>query len=777
MTTLLASATGFGSVTLDTTGAGAIVVLAVSDAYETITNNGGGAAYELRPAVVGVGQATRVWAQYKIGATGARVGHTFSATASYTRIMVLAYDTLTAFESELPTPNGGAVNSLQMGSVTPAGANRVLMSAVSLGNDQTGVAINDGYTIVHATPGTHGQSYGGAVGHFIGATEVAHAPTWTWGGTAFLAMGTHLVFSGTAPAAGVPPEITSHPSSTTAAIGASVSFSVVATGPGLSYQWERSTDGGVTWAAVVGATGSSYAATASISGGTANNQDRFRCVVSGSAPPPATSNAAILTVSALAIGLVTASVQANGAAIDLTFSSGGLVNSSDVSVEVNGYLSAVTATTGGGTTWVAKIGRRHALVGAVVTVAYQGGTAVNATNASAITRIAAEYAGRKKGLFLHWNIETYIQGSQWSGGNEDVNIFSPTGDIGSAIDQWIAGALSAGMKYIVLTVKHHGGFCLWPTATSPRTIGQTAWYSASGSPDILRMYCDKVRAAGIGVGLYFSIWDRWWELTNPAGTPAAYEAFIKSQITEILSNYGRVECLWLDGWGWMVQYTTIPYAAIADHVHSLQPDCLIINNDHAHALATTDFPTYEFISGSTIPPGNLAPAEFARTIATDPLHWFFWTGALIPLSTIQSEIADVWSKNSNYLLNCSPTVTGKLLPEVMRRLAEIGADEPTPAVGISAATGSLAQRTVTLTLTNAASLSGLSWSWHDEPKVELGRSPVAQGKGATTSAGGVLTLSVPSRLAVGGVGRLRITNSTGAAGVDFDGFDGPVVVA
>ena len=140
-------------------------------------------------------------------------------------------------------------------------------------------------------------------------------------------------------------------------------------------------------------------------------------------------------------------------------------------------------------------------------------------------------------MFCHFGPNTF-SGLEWGEGTEPEDIFNPT-----ALDcrQWAATAKAAGMKGVILTAKHHDGFCLWPNPASTHTVAHSQWRNGQG--DVLRDLSQACREAGVKMGVYISPWDR---NAPDYGTPAYNETFRKT-LHHALSNYGDIFEQWFDG--------------------------------------------------------------------------------------------------------------------------------------------------------------------------------------------------------------------------------------
>ncbi len=140
--------------------------------------------------------------------------------------------------------------------------------------------------------------------------------------------------------------------------------------------------------------------------------------------------------------------------------------------------------------------------------------------------------------FIHFGMNTFT-GREWGDGTESPALFDP-GKLDAA--QWAASAQSAGMRGVLLTCKHHDGFCLWPTATTSHSVASAPYKGGQG--DVVRELSDACRAAGLKFGVYLSPWDR----NAPCyGEGKAYDDFFVAQLTELLTGYGEIFSVWFDG--------------------------------------------------------------------------------------------------------------------------------------------------------------------------------------------------------------------------------------
>lgn len=300
---------------------------------------------------------------------------------------------------------------------------------------------------------------------------------------------------------------------------------------------------------------------------------------------------------------------------------------------------------------------------------------VTATPTPTLAQNQASYVARKWGMFIHFNLSTF-NNIEWVLPSADINTFNPGSTLN--IDQWVTTAQAGKVKYACLTAKHHDGFCLWPSSVTTRNVSQTTWYAANGSIDIVSQFTTKFRAAGITPLLYFSVWDRWFE-ANRTVTQAAYRTYLEGQITELLTNYGAIGGLWLDGMFWHSGSTSYPWDTTAElnsFIHNLQPACLEVNNSHSLNLIDSDIVVYENNVG--LPPSNNTnPAEYVDTIRSDA-NWF-WKPVSETTQTSASILANLATcnaRNASMMINVPPDNTGNMVSADVTTMTAIGNSLP-----------------------------------------------------------------------------------------------------
>jgi len=224
--------------------------------------------------------------------------------------------------------------------------------------------------------------------------------------------------------------------------------------------------------------------------------------------------------------------------------------------------------------------------------------------------------------FVHFNMDTFT-GNEWGSGTEDPKLFAPT-----ALDcrQWARVAREAGMRAIILTAKHHDGFCLWPSKYSSHTVASSSWKNGQG--DVLRELSDACREHGLKLGLYLSPWDR---NSKAYGSGAAYNEYFANQLTEVLTQYGPVFEVWFDGAcgeGPNGKQQVYDWKLFHDTVYRHQPDAVIFSDvgpdvrwmgNERGIVGETN---WGMLSPAGFEPGAKAPAvEVLNTGQIDGTHW------------------------------------------------------------------------------------------------------------------------------------------------------------
>jgi alpha-L-fucosidase len=275
------------------------------------------------------------------------------------------------------------------------------------------------------------------------------------------------------------------------------------------------------------------------------------------------------------------------------------------------------------------------------------------------------------GMFVHFNMATF-QDREWGDPTSPPDLFHPAA---LDTDQWAAAARSAGMTWACLTTRHHDGFCIWPTKTSVASVGQT-----SHSTDVVRVYVNSFRRAGLRVGLYYSILSLRDDIRHFNITPAKVK-LIRDQLTELLTGYGEVDILITDGWDapWSrITYEEVPFPEIYAHIKNLQPNCLLCDLNASQypsgGLYYSDVKAFEQNAGQKVPEDSDVPALSCVTL-TD--GWFWKqrdsNGHLKAVTTVVDEwLEPLNRRHCNLILNAPPTREGRLAPNVMSRLEEIG---------------------------------------------------------------------------------------------------------
>lgn len=275
-------------------------------------------------------------------------------------------------------------------------------------------------------------------------------------------------------------------------------------------------------------------------------------------------------------------------------------------------------------------------------------------------------------MFIHFNMPTFAN-DDWPDPDAPAALFNP-----SKLDcsQWAKAAKSANMTYGCLTTKHHSGFCIWDTKTTP--------YNVMNSPygmDVVKQYADAFRDAGLKVMLYYSILDTHHKLRPGWITPEHIE-MVKAQLRELLTNYGEISAIIIDGWDapWSrISYDDVPFEEIYNLIKSIQPDCLVMDLNAARypaeGLFYTDIKSYEQGAGQHISKeANRLPALSCLPINGS---WFWKTDfPNTPVkdarTIVNDNIVPMGKAYCNFILNVAPNRDGLIDDNALETLKEIG---------------------------------------------------------------------------------------------------------
>jgi alpha-L-fucosidase len=290
---------------------------------------------------------------------------------------------------------------------------------------------------------------------------------------------------------------------------------------------------------------------------------------------------------------------------------------------------------------------------------------------SSTLELQQQFLDLRFGMYIHLNMATYEE-REWGDPKASTVLFNPKN---LDTDQWALAARSAGMAYGCLTTKHHDGFCLWPTATCSASVKE-----ATFKRDVVQAYVESFRAQGLKTCLYFSILDLRADI-RPYCVTREKINLVKDQLTEILSNYGEITALVIDGWNaaWSrISYYEMPFLEIYEHVKRLQPNCLMSDYNQgsfpAPALYYSDVKQYEQHAGQTIPAGSMVPSQSATTLQSE---WFWKLDYPQQELRPARQVVEEWlipfnAHHCNLILNVAPNREGRFDQNAVDRLAEIG---------------------------------------------------------------------------------------------------------
>jgi alpha-L-fucosidase len=286
--------------------------------------------------------------------------------------------------------------------------------------------------------------------------------------------------------------------------------------------------------------------------------------------------------------------------------------------------------------------------------------------------------------FVHFGPNTFT-GNEWGTGKEPTQIFDP-----KKMDchQWCRAFKEAGFSGVIITAKHHDGFCLWPSKLSTHTVAQSPWKNGKG--DVLKELSGACRDEGLKFGVYLSPWDR----NHPTYGTQQYNESFKSMLREVLTHYGPVFEVWFDGAngeGPNGKRQVYDWPGFIKVVRDCQPKAVIfsdagpdvrwVGNENGYAGETN----WNMIDKSKFSPGvadqdilnrgvengpDWVPAECDVSIRPG---WFWRASEDAKVKSVQ-EMMDVWyasvGRGANLLLNVPPNSDGLISDVDVKRLGE-----------------------------------------------------------------------------------------------------------
>jgi len=320
---------------------------------------------------------------------------------------------------------------------------------------------------------------------------------------------------------------------------------------------------------------------------------------------------------------------------------------------------------------------------------------------AAIKAAQKEFEDSRYGLFIHWGPSSLLGAGEWVMHNRNIHVkdysvlqraFYP---IDFDAEKWVSLAKKAGMKYITFVSRHHDGFSNWDTQTSDWKITATPY-----GKDVLKLLAEECQRQNIKLFLYYSLLD-WYRDDYPHETGRtgkgtgrkgksdynSYFEFMKTQLTELLTQYGPIGGIWLDGhWDQTAVEGEADRSARIDwrydelyaHIHNLQPQCLIGNNHHLAPFPGEDFQMFE----RDLPGENTSGYNYQKAVQNLPLEtcqtingsWGFNITDTIYKSAMQiiHYLVGAAGRNANLLLNVGPLPTGEIQSEFSDTLTKVG---------------------------------------------------------------------------------------------------------
>jgi alpha-L-fucosidase len=300
-----------------------------------------------------------------------------------------------------------------------------------------------------------------------------------------------------------------------------------------------------------------------------------------------------------------------------------------------------------------------------------------------------EFQDMKFGFFLPWGISSVLGDGEWVMNNRQI----PYGSYKRLADffnpqqfnakEWVQIAKAAGMKYITITTRHHDSFSMFKTAASPYNIVDATAYGK----DPMKELAAECKKEGVRLNFYYSLLD--WaredygynkKIVNGAPENTnwdSYIAFMKAQLTELLTNYGEIGAIWFDG-HWQRKTANWHYDEIYSLIHKLSPKTMVGNNHHLMPIAGEDFQMFE----RDLPGENKGGFSHGVKVSQLPLEscetmnntWGFNINDRSYKTTKQvvHYLVNAAGRDANLLLNVGPMPNGKIQQEFADTLKKVG---------------------------------------------------------------------------------------------------------
>ena len=306
----------------------------------------------------------------------------------------------------------------------------------------------------------------------------------------------------------------------------------------------------------------------------------------------------------------------------------------------------------------------------------------------------AAFEDMRFGVFIHWGIYSMFAQGEWylnNGINAQEYAKAAGGFYPASFDarEWVRAIKASGAKYITLTSRHHDGFSIFDTAVSEYDIMDATPFKR----DIIAELAQACHEEGIVLHFYYSLLD-WTREDYPVGRTGlktgrkgdaqdyeTYRQFMKDQLTELLTKYGKIGAIWFDG-HWDHDSDAVPfdwrYDDIYSHIHDIDHSCLIGNNHHITPIEGEDFQMFE----RDLPGENTTGWADDQTVSTLPLEMCqtmngMWGYKVADqnyksVNDLVQLLVKAASKGSNLLMNVGPQPDGKLPEAAVERLAGMG---------------------------------------------------------------------------------------------------------